>query len=86
MEQSLDTTIDCFHQKAMFLEIAYMRGFFHTINRCNDKNQIYASKSKFSVDSEYLTIIAITSSISSCVPIFQHHFHRFFKIRIFEQT
>ena len=61
IEQSLDTTIGCFHQKAMFLEIAYMQGFFHTMNRSNEKNQINASKSKFSVESEYLSRIVITS-------------------------
>ena len=53
--------ISRFHQKAMFLEIAYMQGFFHIMNRSNDKNQIHASKSKFSVESEYLSRIDITS-------------------------
>ena len=61
MEHSLDTTNSRFHQKAMFLEIAYMRGLFHTMNRSNEKNQIYASKSKFSVESEYSNRIVITS-------------------------
>ena len=61
IEHSFDTTISHFRQKAMFLEIAYMQGFFHTMNRSNDKNQIYASKSKFSVESEYLSRIVITS-------------------------
>ena len=45
----------------MFMEIAYMRGFFHSMNSSNDKNQIHASKSKFSVESEYLIRILITS-------------------------
>ena len=62
IEDSLDTTISRFHKKAMFLEIAYMQGFFHTMNRSNDKNQIHAYKSKFSLESEYLIRIVITSS------------------------
>ena len=45
----------------MFLKIAIMWGFFHTMKRSDEQNQIHASKSKFSVESEYLIRIDITS-------------------------
>ena len=65
----------------MFLEIAYMRGFFNIMNMSNDKNQIHASKSKFSLESEYLTRIVITSrDFELCVNLSTPH-SLFLKIR-----
>ena len=74
VEHSLDTTISRFYQKAMFLEIAYMRGFFNIMNRSNDENQVSVSKGKFSVESEYLTRIVITlRDFELCVDISTPH-------------